>query len=151
MTADDPNQFRVTLMLCDHCAVAEGKLYVNGGGWTQIGPAPSPFALAIVIEVPWSRANEELPFELRLVRSDGEPVMQAGPSGPEPTVFHGSLEAGRPAGLAPGTHIPLQAALNFGPMSLPAGERLMWELWLNGQRVEIAPFNTRPWPITPQP
>lgn len=43
---------KVTMMLADHAEVAEGKLFINGGGWTVTGPGPIPFGIALFIEVP---------------------------------------------------------------------------------------------------
>jgi hypothetical protein len=59
------------MMLCDHAAVAEGKLFVSGGGWGLIGPAPSPSAIAILIEVPWDQTNRKVVFSLSLHSADG--------------------------------------------------------------------------------
>ena len=33
---------KLTMLLCDHATVAEGKLYINGAGWSVTGPEPSP-------------------------------------------------------------------------------------------------------------
>ena len=38
---------RVTMLLADHAVVAEGKLYVNGGGWSIRPAAPTPMYLAL--------------------------------------------------------------------------------------------------------
>ena len=58
---------RATMLLADYAQVAEGKLNVIGGGWTITGPLPSPFALALLIEVPWDRANEKHQLRLELI------------------------------------------------------------------------------------
>ena len=39
------------MMLCDAAQVADGKLYVLGGGWSLIGPDPMPSAIAMKIDV----------------------------------------------------------------------------------------------------
>ena len=43
---------KVTLLLADFVQLADGKLTVVGGGWSLIGPNPSPFGIAILIHVP---------------------------------------------------------------------------------------------------
>lgn len=143
----NPADFRVTMMLCDHVAVAEGKFYINGGGWHDIGPGPSPFGLAVLIGVPWTMANKKIKFELRLVKADAEPVMQPGPAGEQPIVVAGEFEVGRPPGSVEGAHIDFPLPLNFPPIGLPPGERLTWELLLNDDPGGwTVPFNTRPNP-----
>ena len=50
---------KVTIMLADFAQAVNGKLYIMGGGWSLIGPAPCPTAIAIKIEVPWNQTNEK--------------------------------------------------------------------------------------------
>lgn len=143
--------FRVTMLLCDHVAVAEGKLYVSGGGWTHIGPEPNPFSLAVLVEVPWTKTNQRIALELRLLRGDVEPVQQPGPLGPEPIVVATEFEVGRPVGLTQGVAINVPMAFNFGPLPLPSGERLTWELRLDNRSSadwHVA-FETRRAPVLP--
>ena len=75
---------KLTMLLCDHVAAAEGKLYVNGAGWTQTGPEPMPSAIAVLVEVPWDRTNRSIGFQLTLRHEDGQDVLQPGPAGPMP-------------------------------------------------------------------
>lgn len=135
MTADMelPTGPGVTLMLCDHAAVADGKLYISGGGWNVTGPAPSPFGIAVLVSVPWAMANRRITLSLTLVGEDGESVAQAGPDGAEPIRIDTDLEVGRPPGLRPGTPLDVPLALNLPPLPLPAGGRFTWELTLDGE------------------
>jgi hypothetical protein len=48
---------KVTGILCDYAVVADGKLYISGGGWNVTGPEPSQSAIALLFEVPWDRTN----------------------------------------------------------------------------------------------
>ena len=64
---------RATLLLADHAEVAEGKLYINGGGWT-VTPQPMPFAIAMYVEVPWDQTNTKHSMLLELLDVDGHPV-----------------------------------------------------------------------------
>jgi len=41
------------MLLCDSAQVADGKLYILGGGWSVTGPQPVPSAVAIKLEVDW--------------------------------------------------------------------------------------------------
>lgn len=141
-----PGDFAALMLLCDHVAVAEGKFYINGGGWDMIGPAPAAFGLAIMVEVPWTQTNRPIVFELELVREDGPPVTQQGPAGEQPIKVAGEFEVGRPPGSVEGAHIPFPLPLNFPPMVLPPGDRLVWRLSLNGDPVASVPFRVRPMP-----
>lgn len=128
--------FRVTMMLCDHAQVAEGKLYVSGGGWSvTVTPTP-PCGLAVLLQVPWTDANRKIPFTLRLVDSDGRPVNQPGITGqPAPLEIRGEFEVGRPAGLPEGTFLDAPFAANVPSLFLSPG-RYVWELWLDNDNKE---------------
>jgi len=73
---------RATLLLADHAVVAEGKLYINGGGWSVTSPG-APSAIAVKLDVPWDRTNQRLHLRLRLIGQDGEQVTVLGPAGSE--------------------------------------------------------------------
>lgn len=136
------------MMLCDHAQVADGKLYISGGGWSLIGPAPSPSAIALKIDVPWDRTNKPIQLVLRLLREDGQPVEQPGPVGTQPIQIQAELEVGRPPGLKQGTPIDVPLAVNIPPLPLSPGERYSWELELDGDHHEDwhLSFTTRPAP-----
>jgi hypothetical protein len=40
------------MMLADAAQVANGKLFILGGGWSVTGPEPSPSAIVLKIAVP---------------------------------------------------------------------------------------------------
>ena len=140
---------KVTVLLADSAAVADGKLYILGGGWTQTGPAPVPSAIAIKIEVPWDQANRRHKLKLALLDSDGNPVMAPptddGP--PQPlAVFEAEFEVGRPPGMLPGTPIDAPLAMSIPPLPLPPGQRYSWNLEINGRSEDdwYLSFSTRP-------
>jgi hypothetical protein len=134
---------KVTIMLADAAQVAEGKLFVLGGGWSFTGPAPSPSALAILVEVPWDRTNASLHFVVELLDSDGQAVI-AGEEG-QPIVVAGDIEAGRPPGTPPGSPIAVPLAINLGPLPLAPGGRFEWRFSLDGETRDDwrVTFNTR--------
>jgi len=138
---------KVTMMLADAAQAVGGKLYILGGGWSITGPQPTPFAIALKIEVPWDEANRPHQFALSLLNADGQPVMLPTPAGGETAVeIKGNLEVGRPAGLKPGTPLDSIAAFNFGPMPIPPGGRYVWRLTIDdhaAEEWEVA-FSTRP-------
>ena len=134
------------MLLADHAQAAEGKLNIIGAGWTVIGPGAVPFAIAMLFEVPWDRANEQHSFRLELVDSDGDPVIAEGPDGEAPLVIEGQFEVGRPPGMKRGTALPFPLALNMGPQQLPPGGRFEWRLTVDDESDEDwrLAFSTRP-------
>lgn len=127
---------RATLMLADAAQAAEGKLYILGGGWNIIGPAPSPTAIAMHLEVSWDLSNVRHQWRLDLVDSDGEAVMIATPLGDQALVLQGEFEVGRPAGVTPGTGLGIPLAINLGPLPLAPGRRYEWRLTIGDESDE---------------
>lgn len=136
---------KVTMLLADHAQAADGKLNIIGGGWTITGPQPSPFAIALLFDVPWDRTNEQHHFRLELLDQDGHPVIVPTPDGDQPLFIEGSFEVGRPPGLKRGTPIAVPTAFNMGPQPLPPGGRYEWRLTVDGESKEDwrLPFSTR--------
>ena len=121
-------------MLADSAQEVGGKLYILGGGWSITGPDPVPMAIALKLEVPWDRTNEQHALLLELLDEDGEPVLIPGADGEQvPLQVTGEFEAGRPPGIKPGTPIDSALAVNFGPLPLEAGRRYQWRLSIDGE------------------
>jgi len=131
------------MLLADAVQAVSGKLYVLGGGWSITGPDPVPSALALKIDVPWDEGNKKHRFRLALVDADGRPVMA--PGGQSAVEVAGEFEAGRPAGLRPGTPLDVVLALNIGPLLLEADSRYVWRAWIDEQTREDweVSFSTR--------
>jgi len=127
---------KVTLMLADAAQVADGKLGVLGGGWCLIGPAPTPFAIAGIIEVPWDQTNRNHSFRLDLIDLDGNPVTASGPGGDAPIMIEGEFEVGRPPGVRAGAYQPIPLALNSGPIPLAPGSHFEWRFSIDGEARE---------------
>ena len=87
----------VHLMLCDHAQVADGKLFINGGGITRFYGAglPPGTSIALLLLVPWERTNEKIDVQLDLLTEDGHPVTDAEGAG---LGMSGQFEVGRPPG-----------------------------------------------------
>jgi hypothetical protein len=62
---------KVNLLLADHGDAVGGKLYIHGGGWNVTGPQLAPFAIAMLIEVPWDQTNTKHRVLLELLDADG--------------------------------------------------------------------------------
>jgi hypothetical protein len=116
------SNFEVTMLLADAAQVADGKLFILGGGISLVGPGPTPMALAVLIKVPWDRANERHEWKVELLDEDFSPVIL----NEQPVLVGGTFEAGRPPGMRPGTPLDVPLAINFGPVPLPTGQRYTW-------------------------
>lgn len=127
---------KVTMLLADAAQAVEGKLYILGGGWSITGPDPSPSAIALKIEVPWTDTNRKHRLELRLLDADGQPVRVPTQAGEHPVEFGGDFEVGRPAGLPEGNPLDMVLAINMSPLPLPPGRRYEWKCFINGNTKE---------------
>jgi hypothetical protein len=132
----------LTVLLCDSAEVADGKLFVLGGGWSLVGPGPFIQAFAIKLGVPWTEANRRHQLSAHLVDEDERPVELGEP--PNPVRFETQFEVGRPPGLPPGTPLDLPLAVNLGPMQIPPGQGYAWVFELDGEEAHRARFRTRP-------
>ena len=137
---------RVTIMLADFAQAVNGKLYIMGGGWSLTGPAPSPSAIAIKIEVPWNDTNRKHVLKVELLDGDYRPVNAPTQEGTAPVVISGEFEVGRPPGMMPGTPIDVPFAFNLPPIPLEPSRRYVWRVSIDGKAEddwEVA-FSTRP-------
>lgn len=62
---------RATMMLADYAQIADGKLFISGGGWSTCGPGPTPCAVVAIFHVPWQETDQKVSFALRLIDEDG--------------------------------------------------------------------------------
>ena len=135
---------RAVVMLCDHAEVADGKLFINGGGWEMIsGETGSPTGLAVLIYVPWDQTNQKRKLHVSLVDQDGRPAMQHIGNAQGPIQVDIEFEVGRPPGLKPGSEVRIPFALNFPPMKLQPNSAYTWVLETDGEEVGRASFGTR--------
>ncbi|ULE32871.1 DUF6941 family protein [Mycobacterium sp. IDR2000157661] len=127
---------KATLLLCDHAAVADGKLYISGGGWSMVSPNVTGF-IALLLAVPWDLANHDLELELALRDEDGDAVPTQDPLGNEvPLKLGAKLQVGRPPGLVRGISLDVPLAIPLPPLVLPPGRRFEWVLTINGETKE---------------
>jgi hypothetical protein len=118
----------VTMLLADAAQVADGKLYILGGGLQLIGSNPQPLAIALLLRVPWDRANISHDWQLELLDEDGLPVMH----GDAPVMVAGQFEAGRPPGWPAGTALPVPLGITFHALPVEPGHRYTWRLAIDG-------------------
>jgi hypothetical protein len=134
------------MLLSDSAQVAEGKLYILGGGWSLTGPDPAPSAVAIKLEVGWNETGRDHHWELFLEDADGAPVMVPTPEGEQPVEIRGDIAVGTPEGIIEGTPIDVPIAINLGPLPLAPGTRYTWRLLVDGENLPggSLSFSTRP-------
>ena len=120
------------LLLCD-AAVADqsGKLHMLGAGWSITSSPTSPQAVAVMLKIPWDRANERLALMLRLLDNDGRPVAVATTEGTQELTMGGDIETGRPPGVTPGSQLDAGLVFNVPSLPLPPG-RYQWRLEVAG-------------------
>ena len=122
----------VTMILADSAQVADGKLYILGGGWSITGPEPMPSAVAIKVSVDWHEFNTGHHWELFLEDADGQPVTFETPEGTQSIEVRGDFSASSPVGVPVGTPVDVPIAVNFGPIPLAAESRFAWRLVIDG-------------------
>src|SRR5262249_14328289 len=93
-----------------------------------------PFAIALLIEVPWDQANERHNLMLRLIDEDGNAVSMPGPAGPGPMEFSAGFEVGRPPGTKKGSRLPYTLSLTFASMTLVPDKTYVWSLSIDGEK-----------------
>ena len=101
------------LILADAAQVAEGKLYLLGGGWDRLAvnalAAAQLVGVAVGVLVPWAETNTPGTLTLTIEDEDGGQVL------PPVTV---RVEVGRPAGLPAGAEQRVMVAFN-AQLALP--------------------------------
>src|SRR4051812_24732126 len=115
-----------TMLLADSAQVAEGKLYLLGGGWDRTLPG-HPSAVAVHVRVSWDLTNRQHHLRLELLDHDGQLVEGPAPDGqPVPVRIEGDFEVGRPPGTPQGMDIGIPLAFNIAPLAVEAGRQYTW-------------------------
>lgn len=97
--------------VADHADVVNNKLYLMGAGWDAIiqpvGPDGKPqvvhMAIAASVQVGWNETNRRFPFKISVLHEDGQQLGQ----------LSAQVEAGRPAGIPPGSDLRNMLALHM--------------------------------------
>ncbi|HEY1825182.1 MAG TPA: hypothetical protein VGG21_04385 [Acidimicrobiales bacterium] len=136
----------VTMLLADSAQVADGKLYILGGGWSVVGPDPMPMAVALKVSVDSHEFNVAHHWELFLEDADGKQVSFETPEGPHFIEVRGDFSTAPPADLPPGTPVEVPIAVNFGPIPLLGNARYTWRAVIDGETLPgaLVSFTTRP-------
>lgn len=116
------------LILCD-AAVADGngKIHMLGAGWSTTTSPTAASAVAVLMKIPWDRANHPLQVSLKLLSSDGVPLLLPTGNGSVAVGHEGTIEVGRPAGVAHGSLLDASLVLSVPSLPLIPG-RYEWRL-----------------------
>lgn len=123
--------------LSDAAFVANGKLYVHGGGWDGIFTPGFPMtqpsmALAYIFRVEYSEAPASIPFLIELLDEEEQP---------RPEVrYEGTVNVGHPPGSTPGSPIFVPQSLTINLMQLQKPEVLHFKISSNGEELASVPF-----------
>jgi hypothetical protein len=94
------------MMAADGAQAVNGKLYILGGGFDHLLMPTQPFThkfdLAILVDVPWTWANEPFQLVVEQLNADGEPCGYRAEA---------QMETGRPPGMRRGTSFSVPIAL----------------------------------------
>jgi uncharacterized protein DUF6941 len=121
------------LILADSAQVQGEKLFILGGGWSQIWakqfPAQHQMAVAAGILIPWMETNAKHQFKVQVRDEEGHSFGEVS----------GEFEQGRPPGLLAGSTQRMMLAINFGIRIEKACEAVA-ELSLDGAVAKTVPF-----------
>jgi hypothetical protein len=136
----------VTMLLADSAQVADGKLYILGGGWSVVGPDPMPMAVAVKVSVDSHEFNISHHWELFLEDADGQQVGFETPDGPHFIEVRGDFSTTTPPDVPVGTPVEVPIAVNFGPIPLVGNSRYTWRVVIDGETLPgaLVSFTTRP-------
>ncbi len=140
------------LVVADAAQVADGKLFMLGGGWmfhrAASYPAPAQFGVAVSILVPWNEAGIRYPSTLTIADEAGVPII--------PTL-NGHFEVGKSEQVPEGTMQRALVAVNFVAIQIPRPGRYViaatagtskietsFESVFVGKRVELTPEGEPP-------
>lgn len=124
-------------LLADAVQVANGKLFILGGGWARLTvdalPVNRPFELAVRVIVPWTETNRKLPFELQLLDEDGNPLLDQ--------VVRADISVGRPVQLKEGTDQVVPLTLRLPNVRLEKEGRFAFTLSFQGTELARTAFD----------
>jgi uncharacterized protein DUF6941 len=142
---------KIRLLLANYAEVQANLLYAMGIGWTQIGPAPSPFAIAALIEVGWDETNQPYRLAFNIVDVDEQPFLVPTPMGDQPFQLSAELRVGRPPDSVPGAKFLTPVAINVQPLQFQAGRHYVVRATVNGDVRDEVSFRVRQEPVPQQP
>ena len=129
------------IIIGDYAHMADGKLYLQGGGWERLTvndgfPTKRMVGIAVSVLIPWSETNQPTNFEVEVQTEDGNPVAK----------INGQLKVGRPPDHPPGMPVRSMLAANLGLEFKTAGSYVLIAR-LEEQEIKRASFYVIPGPL----
>src|SRR4051812_31595680 len=115
-------------MLADHAEVADGKWFINGGGWEWVVPN-FPYYIALEFELAWDELDVSHPFTVELLDGKGTPVNA--PNGQPMVHIEGQIRGERQPGVILGSATRPKLALGVPPLPLKPGQ-YGWHITVEG-------------------
>src|SRR5207244_782998 len=122
------------MLLADWAEAINGKLYIQGGGWTQKPLGEPPLlscALAVRLLLGWDEANTKHDLTIRLLTDDGDGVEAV--EG-QAVVIESQVEVGRPPGIRKGSELDAALCINIQGLPMKKG-RFRFALEFRGEPV----------------
>ena len=123
------------LILADWAEVINGKIYVQGGGWTTINaheplPVSRTIAIAVSPRVEWHETNVPHDLVIRILREEGQAELAR---------IDARFEVGRSAGLPQGSSQPHPIAVNL-PLTFERSGEYEVRASIDGEEVTTLAF-----------
>ncbi len=147
----------VNAVLADSVVVAEGKLYVQGGGWNVLNALSMPtqhdrIGIGIVVHVPYTATNQMHNLEVTLVDEDENSVpLGTAPPGvvvdsPDGKVrkLGAQFNVGRPATIHAGDEQVTAFAININGLVLETPGMYSFVIGVDGTEVSRLRFRVNP-------
>lgn len=128
------------VILADSATVADGKLYIHGGGWGAIAAHQFPvahksFGVAFATRVGWNETNQPLDLSLDVVDQDAKSILPSGAA-----LSCGTLRVGRPPQIVAGTDQTVPGVVTLEGLTFPAGGTYAVVLSINGAEAARSTF-----------
>lgn len=150
MSAHPTTDFTVNAVLCDSAVTAEGKVYIQGGGWNILGTNGFPFnqpriGLAVVVGIPYTATNQNHRFSVELEGEDSQLLPLSSPPADDPTgepqmAIEAQFNIGRPPHIQPGDAQTIPFAINFDQLRFESPGAFAFVMKIDGREVERLVF-----------
>jgi hypothetical protein len=149
------DMMEVDAIIADSVVTAEGKLYVQGGGWDTIGSPTFPFrqpriGIGVLLRIPWTRTNEMHTLSLRIVDQDENKIVLGdappGAEAPDGKIreIKGQFNLGRPPFLSVGDSQIVPIAMNLDGIEFNQPDTYSAVIAIDGKDKRRLPIRVRP-------